>query len=463
MRLFNSLTGKKEQFEPMGDVVTIYSCGPTVYGAPHIGNARASFVADLLRRSLVFLGYDVKFVSNFTDIDDKMINAAGERGITVQELADEMSDIAKRSFAALRINEPDVRPYATEYIDEMFVMLKELLNKGYLYEIEGDGLYFRIDMFEEYGKLSKQNLDELNVGERIEENSGKENPRDFVVWKYKKEGEPAWTDAEGVIKEGRPGWHIECSAMIKGILGDTIDIHMGGMDLKFPHHECEIAQSECAHGKPLANFWVHNGFINMSGEKMSKSLGNIKSVIDLIKVYDPLDIRYFLMSVHYRSPLDFNDQNIKQAIQSRARIQNLWDRLCEITTYGLYDGSNLGHCNALYLSFSEAIKNDLNISQALSDLFEFINSVNRILDSHSLTFEYVDLLKKTLIKIDKVLGVLRTEKTELSVEQKELFDKRVIARENKDYEESDRLRDELLALGVQVLDSAEGSTYRVIV
>ena len=473
MRLFNSLTGKKEEFEPIGDVVTIYACGPTVYGAPHIGNARASFVADLLRRSLVFLGYDVKFVSNFTDIDDKMINAAGERGITVQELADEMSDIAKRSFAALRINEPDVRPYATEYIDEMFVMLKELLDKGFLYEIEGDGLYFRIDMFEEYGKLSKQNLDELNVGERIEENSGKENPRDFVVWKYKKEGEPAWTDGEGVIKEGRPGWHIECSAMIKGILGDTIDIHMGGMDLKFPHHECEIAQSECAHGKPLANFWVHNGFINMSGEKMSKSLGNIKSVIDLIKVYDPLDIRYFLMSVHYRSPLDFNDQNIKQAIQSRAKIQNVWKRLND---YRLFKSEFVNN-KALsakqsvvitkeFKKFNTLIKNaiedDLNVSKALSVYFSIVSWINLFLDNEDPTPESVAKMKFLLEEIDKYFDLISTDRVTLTKEQSKLFIERLKAKEQGNYELSDKLRDELFEMGVQVMDSADGSTYRLL-
>lgn len=461
MKLYNSLTGKKETFESIGEIVRMYSCGPTVYGPPHIGNARASFVADLLRRSLVFLGYDVKFVANFTDIDDKMINAARERGITVQELADEMSEVAKRSFAALRIAEPDVRPYATEYIDDMFQMLHKLYDKGFLYEVEGDGLYFRIDMYEEYGKLSKQNLEELQIGERVEENIGKENPRDFVVWKYKKEGEPSWIDKKGVIKEGRPGWHIECSAMIKSILGDTIDIHMGGMDLKFPHHECEIAQSECAHGKPLANFWVHNGFINMSGEKMSKSLGNIKSVIDLIKVYDPLDIRYFLMSVHYRSPLDFNDQNIKQAVQSRARIQNLWDRMDDLKDFGGEDVDE-SILEEFESNLENALRDDLNTSQALAEYFEFIKEINTYLDSGDVSKESIGSIKEVMLGVDEVLGILRREQIELSEDQKELFDKRVIARKNKDYEESDRLRDELLEMGVQVMDSADGSTYRVI-
>ena len=461
MILYNSLTNKKEEFKPLGDVVTIYSCGPTVYGAPHIGNARASFVADLLRRSLLFLGYKVKFVSNFTDIDDKMINTASERGITVKELSDEMSDIAKRSFAALRINEPDVRPYATEYIDEMFVMLKELLDKGFLYEIEGDGLYFRIDMFEEYGKLSKQNLDELNVGERIEENSGKENPRDFVVWKYKKEGEPSWIDDEGIIKEGRPGWHIECSAMIKGILGDTIDIHMGGMDLKFPHHECEIAQSECAHGKPLANYWVHNGFINMSGEKMSKSLGNIKSVIDLIKVYDPLDIRYFLMSVHYRSPLDFNDQNIKQAVQSRAKIQNLWDRIGDVSEFGNFEISN-DLIDDFMNRIKDALRDDINISEALSVYFDIVTTFNNLLDDELLSRNSIESLSNFLRNVDDLFGLIRYEKGVLNNDQKELFEERLEARLNKDYQLSDKLRDELFEMGVQVMDGADGSTYRLL-
>lgn len=461
MILYNSLTNQKEDFKPLRDVVSIYACGPTVYGPPHIGNARASFVSDFLRRSMLFLGYNVKYVSNFTDIDDKMINEAKNRNISVVDLASEMAEVAKLSFKSLRIEEPDVRPYATEYISEMFDMLRSLYEKGYIYEIDEDGLYFRIDKFEEYGKLSKQNLDELNIGERIKENSLKENPRDFVVWKFKKEGEPFWSDDNCLIPDGRPGWHLECSAMIEGIFGDTIDIHMGGMDLKFPHHECEIAQSECSCGRPLANYWLHNGFINMSGEKMSKSLGNIKSVIDLIKVYDPLDIRYFLMSVHYRSPLDFNDQNIKQAIQSRAKIQNLWDRLIDLSSDGSYELSK-DLLDDFVVRLKDALSDDLNTSEALSVLFDVVTTFNNLLDDEEFSVKTKENALDFLRSVDKVFGLIRYEKGELSEEQKRIFDERVTARQNKDYALSDKLRDDLFGLGVQVMDGPEGSTYRLL-
>lgn len=461
MILYNSLTGKKEEFVPISQEVKVYSCGPTVYGPPHIGNARASFVADFLRKSLVLLGYNVKFVSNFTDIDDKMINTANSRGITVSELASEMSDVAVKSFTALRIDEPDVRPFATEYMEQMFDLVKFLLEKDIAYKIDGDGIYFRVDRFEEYGKLSKQNLDELNIGERIQENALKENPRDFVLWKYKKDNEPFWSDSEGIVGDGRPGWHLECSAMIKGTLGDSIDIHLGGMDLKFPHHECEIAQSEMAYNKPLAKYWMHNGFINMSGEKMSKSLGNIKSVIDLIKVYDPLDIRYFLMTSHYRSPLDFNDMNLKQAIAARLKIQNFWDRITEIEEYGSYYLSN-ELLEEFLAGFKNALKDDLNTSEALSVYFDLINTVNGLLDDEAFSSESLKKLIVFLREIDSVFGLIRYEKGVLNEEQAQLFEERKQARDEKNYELSDRLRDQLFDLGVQVKDSKDGSSFRLL-
>ncbi len=460
MFLFNSLSGEKEKFVAIGDIVKIYSCGPTVYGPPHIGNARAALTADFLRDVLVFLGYEVKLVSNFTDIDDKMINKAKERDIEVSELANEMSEVAKRSFGSLRISEPDERPWATKHIETIISMVKKLLKDGYAYEVKSDGIYFRVEKFSEYGKLSKQDLDSLNIGERVDENKGKENPRDFALWKYKKDGEPFWIDSDGEIKDGRPGWHIECSAMIKDTLGESIDIHVGGLDLKFPHNECEIAQSECVNNKKLANFWVHNGFLNMDGDKMSKSLGNIKSVIDLVKVYDPLDLRYFLMSVHYRSPLDFTDKNLKQASESRFRIQNLWDRFLDMNLN--YVDEPVDYDEEVIDKFKEALSDDMNISKALAQVNEFITEVNADLDAGDLSDEELEIFRDTLLKMDQVLKVIRYEKDQLNEEQQRLFDRRVEARESKDYELSDKLRDELLSVGVQVLDGKDGTTYRLI-
>lgn len=460
MHLYNTLTGKKEFLKNTNEIVKFYACGPTVYGAPHIGNARASFVADFLRKSLEFLGYEVKFVSNFTDIDDKMIETAKKRKISVGELASEMSDVATKSFKALRIDEPNVRPYATEYVEKMIVLVKSLLEKEIAYMIDGDGVYFRVDKFEDYGKLSKQNLDELKIGERINENMEKENPRDFVLWKFKKEGEPSWVDSAGIVPEGRPGWHLECSVMIEETLGGTIDIHAGGLDLKFPHHECEIAQSEVLTGKPLSRFWVHNGFVNMDGEKMSKSLGNIKSVIDLIKVYDPLDIRYFLMSVHYRSPIDFTVSNLKQASESRARLQNLWDRLNS-------DDIGENKCDdAILKTFKgkvmESLADDLNVSEVLAVLFDLTTVLNVEIDKEMFDKDSLELIKDAILEVDKVLGIIRYEIGELNDVQGDLFEKRINAREDKDYELSDKLRDELFELGVQVMDSKDGSSYRLI-
>lgn len=464
--LYDSLRGKKVEFVPIRDgEVKMYSCGPTVYNTPHIGNVRAALVADLWRRSFQFLGYEVKFVSNYTDVDDKMINKANEEGISIGELSERVVKLCEKSYQYLRVNEPDVRPYATTYVQEMIDFVVELMEKDFAYDIEGDGVYFRIDKFEEYGKLSKQNLEALNIGERIEENVGKENPRDFVLWKYKKENEPFWVDANGKLSDGRPGWHIECSVMIEETLGSPIDIHAGGEDLKFPHHECEIAQTEACKGHVLANYWIHNGMLNMSGEKMSKSLGNIKTVLDLVKLYDPLDIRYFLMSVHYRSPVDFTAKNINQAGNARTRLQNLWDRLSDLELDDSKHGSDVFEAKDLdqfMKDIKESLGDDLNVSKALAVYFEFVTRANEVLDKVNLDLNSIVCLKNFMRKLDEFFGVLRYEQVELDEAQRTLFEQRLEARSLKDFALSDELRDKLLELGVQVMDSKDGSTYRVI-
>lgn len=461
MKLYNSWRQSVEEFKSIDEEIKMYYCGPTVYDVPHVGNARSAFSADLLRRYFKYLGRSIKFVSNYTDIDDKMINRANERGITVKELADEIIPLVEKSWSMLRVNLADVRPLATSYIQEMMDFVAVLIDKGFAYEIE-DGIYFRVDAYEDYGQLSGQDLEMLDVGSRIQENLSKENPRDFVLWKFKKEGEPFWEDKNGVIKDGRPGWHIECSVMIEEVLGSPIDIHAGGEDLKFPHHECEMAQTDACKGNKLANYWFHNGFLNMSGEKMSKSLGNIKTVLDLIRMVDPLDIRYLFLSGHYRHQLDFSDATLKQSHVARMKLQNLWDRLNDMSVFG--EGvSNLNEKLEDFKSSIEgALSDDLNTPKALGFYFEFVKYANTLLDegvvSNDDSLTMMDFMKS----FESVFDVIRTEMRDLTVEEKDMISKRKQAREEKNYELSDKLRDELLASGIQVLDGAEGSNYRVI-
>ena len=369
MKLYNTMTRKKEEFIPLvpGEA-KMYSCGPTVYNFFHIGNARPFIIFDTLRRYFEFSGYDVKFVQNFTDIDDKMIKNANEQGVTVRELADRFIDEYFKDAKGLSIREATVHPRATDNIDAIIETIKALIDKGYAYEAEGD-VYFETARFAEYGKLSGQPLEDLAAGARIGVDERKKNPMDFALWKNKKEGEPAWSSPWG---EGRPGWHIECSAMVNRYLGETIDIHSGGQDLIFPHHENEIAQSECANGKPFARYWIHNGYINVNNEKMAKSKGNFFTVRDVAKKYDYEVIRFFMLSAHYRSAINFSDELLRQSQTGLERLYTCLYNLEFIQAKAQKkaltpeDEAFLAKLDEFKARFCAAMDDDLNTADAIA-------------------------------------------------------------------------------------------------
>ncbi|HWI51064.1 MAG TPA: cysteine--tRNA ligase, partial [Symbiobacteriaceae bacterium] len=337
MRIFNDLTRQKEEFVPIEPgKVRFYNCGPTVYGYFHIGNGRSFVAMDAIRRYLMYRGYQVTFVQNFTDIDDKMINRARERGITVKELADEMIAAYFEDVKGLGVLPADIHPKATDLIGEQIAMIQELINKGFAYAVEGGDVYFRVTRKDDYGKLARKNLDDLLAGasERVDPDDRKEHPFDFALWKGQKPGEPAWDAPWGA---GRPGWHIECSAMARKYLGETIDIHGGGEDLIFPHHENEIAQSEACNGKPFARYWVHNGFLNIDGQKMSKSLNNFRTARDILKEFEGDVVRMYLLSAHYRTPLDFRRELVDQTRGALERVKNTIGNLQHIVRDGAKD------------------------------------------------------------------------------------------------------------------------------
>ena len=456
MKIYNSLSAKLEQFDPVcKGQVGMYLCGPTVYDKGHLGHGRSMVAFDLIRRYFLYKGYQVNFVTNFTDIDDKMIDRAKLEKLSVTELAEKIIPIYERDFDSLRVLRPTIRPLATAYIDTMLKMIKELLEKDIAYEIEDDGIYFDVSKFEEYGKLSKQKLDELQHGVRVEVKELKRNPTDFVLWKYKKEGEPFWQDADGVVKEGRPGWHIECSAMTYELLGETFDIHAGGQDLVFPHHECEIAQSECFTGNQMAKYWMHNGFVNIDGEKMSKSLNNFKTLEDVFQVYSPLVVRFLLISTHYRSPIDFNVDSLDQAKASLARLQDFYWRLVteKLVKLDNPDFSFEGLVQKALADFSDSMDADFEISGAIGAVFTFVKKANASIDKYGLSKADRDLAIEFLQKIDSVLAVLNFESAEFSDEIVEMITARNLARESKDYATSDEIRDKLAELTVYVFDS----------
>jgi cysteinyl-tRNA synthetase len=388
MKLYNTMTRRKEEFVPQDpNEVKMYSCGPTVYNYFHLGNARPFIVFDTLRRYLVYRGYGVKFVQNFTDIDDKMINKAKEEGITVKELADKFIAEYFTDAEGLCISKAEVHPKATENIDAIIDLIKKLEEKGFAYNIEGD-VYFDTKKFNEYGKLSKQSMDDLEAGARIDIDERKHSPMDFALWKAQKPGEPAWDSPWG---KGRPGWHIECSAMAMKYLGETIDIHSGGQDLVFPHHENEIAQSEAVTGKPFANYWIHNGFINVNNEKMSKSLGNFFTVRDIAKEFDYEVIRFFMLSVHYRNPINFSDELLGQSKNGLDRMYNCLDNLAylsknppESPTGSLDEQKYKERLLKLKDRFIEAMDDDLNTADAISVLFDMVREINTSINAASM-------------------------------------------------------------------------------
>ncbi|PIQ77015.1 cysteine--tRNA ligase [Candidatus Peregrinibacteria bacterium CG11_big_fil_rev_8_21_14_0_20_46_8] len=460
IKIYNTLTRKKEEFQPLKKgKVGMYVCGPTVYDRGHLGHAYAAVSMDLIRRYLMYKGFKVTYVSNITDVEDKMIKRAARENITEAELAEKIIPLYTADYAALNVLPSDHQPRATQYIKQMVVLIEKLLKKHVAYEAQ-DGIYFEVGKFAEYGKLSRQKLDELRAGARVEVDESKKNPEDFALWKKAKPGEPDWEGPNGM--RGRPGWHIECSAMSMDLLGKTFDMHGGGADLIFPHHEDEIAQSEMATGKPFVHYWVHNGHIRVDGEKMSKSLGNFFTIEEIFAKYNPLVVRYFLISNHYRNPVDFNDGLLESAKQSLGRLHDFVRRL---KTYAAPADANLGHIQMFVekarKAFEEAMDDDFESSRALAAVFEFVREMNILLDKKSLTSEERNAALQFIRKIDTVLAVLPKENDDgLDEEIEELIVERKQARANKDFARSDAIRDELKKRGIELEDGPEGTMWK---
>lgn len=461
MKVFNTLTRKKEEFIPIEKgVVRMYSCGPTVYNYFHIGNARPFIIFDTLRRYLEYCGNTVYFVQNFTDIDDKMINKANELGITVKELADRYIAEYFKDADNLGIKRATVHPRATENIDAIIGIIRELEEKGYAYNVDGD-VYFATKKFKEYGKLSHQPLEDLESGARININEDKNDPMDFALWKKQKPGEPAWESPWGL---GRPGWHIECSAMANKYLAKTIDIHSGGQDLIFPHHENEIAQSECAHGVPFANYWMHNGYINIDNKKMSKSLGNFFTVREIAEEFDYEVIRFFMLSAHYRSPINFSKTLMESARSGLERIYNCISDMKffaeKADSHALTDKEKeyKEKIETLKAKYIAAMDDDLNTADAISAIFEIVSEANKAITAQSgFSKDVIGFTVDTVKELGGVLGLLqKSEDGEISAEVKALLDERQAARASRDWAKSDELRDKLREMGITVKDTPQG-------
>lgn len=461
MKIFNTLTRQKEEFVPQDpNEVKIYACGPTVYNYIHIGNARPLCVFDVLRRYLEYRGMKVKFVQNFTDIDDKIINRANEEGKTYKEISEKYIDEFWTDAHGLNFKDAAVHPKATENIDEIIDIIKTLEEKGYAYAVNGD-VYFRTRMDKNYGKLSHQPIEDLESGARIAVGEQKEDPLDFALWKAAKEGEPYWESPWG---HGRPGWHIECSAMNRRYLGKTIDIHCGGQDLIFPHHENEIAQSECANGCSFANYWMHNGYINVDNVKMSKSLGNFKTVREIADVYGYEVIRYFLISAHYRSPINYNLDIINQCKAALERLYTCRESLdfaVKNASADVADNEQLLSDIAAHRDrFIEAMDDDLNTADGLSAVFELVKDINtRILDKN-VSKHVCETAAGLFDELCNVLGILYNRKSnDVDSEIEALIEKRQEARKNKDFATADKIRDELKAKGIILKDTPQGVTW----
>jgi cysteinyl-tRNA synthetase len=458
MQIFNTMSRRKENFVPIQEgKVGIYACGPTVYNYFHIGNARPFVVFDVLRRYFEYKGYEVKFVQNFTDIDDKMINRANDEGITVKELGDRFIDEYFKDAGALGVRKASVHPRATEHIDAIIKIVELLFKNGHAYEAGGD-VYYDTTTFSGYGKLSGQNTRDLNSGARIEVGMDKKHPADFVLWKGTKPGEPSWDSPWG---KGRPGWHIECSAMSTVHLGETVDIHCGGQDLIFPHHENEVAQSEGAFGKPFVNYWMHNGFLNIDDEKMSKSAGNFFTVRDILKKYNAETVRMFLLSAHYRNPLNFSEDILKQTEASLQRLYTARDKALFLLdkasgeTYKDGEEAIVKAIDETLTKFESAMDDDLNTAEGMGALFELVYIMNTELSGES-SKKLVDYALSTLTKICDVLGLLMKDAEELPEEVQKLAKEREIARKEKNWALSDELRDKIIAMGYTVEDTPEG-------
>ena len=467
MKIYNTLTKRKEEFAPLEPgKVKMYVCGPTVYNLIHIGNARPMIVFDTVRRYFEYKGYDVNYVSNFTDVDDKIIKKAIEEGVDADTISKRYIAECKKDMEALNIEPATKNPLATEEICGMLDMIQTLIDKGYAYAAADGTVYFRVKQFKDYGKLSHKNLEDLQSGFReikVTGEEGKEDPNDFVLWKPKKEGEPYW---ESPWCEGRPGWHIECSVMAKHYLGDEIDIHAGGEDLIFPHHENEIAQSEAANGKPFARYWMHNAFLNIDNRKMSKSLGNFFTVREVCEKYDPQVLRFFMLSAHYRSPLNFSAQLMEASKNGLDRILTGMEKLKEMEArtageaMSRQEEENKGKAEALARKYEAAMEDDFNTADAISAVFELIKLANSTVTEES-SHAYVSWLKGELERLLGVLGIRTEKKAEvLDADIERMIEERQAARKAKNFALADEIRGKLLEMGIVLEDTREGVKWK---
>ena len=466
MKVFNTLTKKKEEFVPLEEgKVRMYVCGPTVYNYIHIGNARPMIVFDTVRRYFEYKGYDVNYVSNFTDVDDKIIKKAIEEQVSAQEISQRYIAECKKDMAGMNVKPATKHPLATEEICGMVEMISELIDKGYAYEKNGT-VYFSTRKFKDYGKLSHKNLDDLRSGGRSLLVSGedeKEDPLDFVLWKPKKEGEPFW---KSPWSDGRPGWHIECSVMSRKYLGEQIDIHAGGEDLIFPHHENEIAQSEAANGKEFARYWMHNAFLNIDNRMMSKSLGNFRTVREISEQYDLQVLRFFMLSAHYRSPLNFSAELMEASKNGLERILNATDNLKHLIAsvaaeeMSAEEKEAFSKTDAYVEEFEKAMDDDFNTADAIAAIFELVKYANTTATAES-SKEYLRGLLDRIVKLGDVLGLILDKKEELlDADIEKLIEERQAARKAKDFARADAIRDELLEKGIILKDTREGVQWK---
>lgn len=465
MKIYNTLTRQKETFIPLEEnKIKMYVCGPTVYNFFHIGNARPFMIFDAFRNYMEYRGYEVTYVQNFTDVDDKIIKRANEEGISPIEVAEKYIAEYFKDADALGIKRATVHPRVTENIENIITFIEDLISKGFAYELNGD-VYFNSQAYKEYGKLSKQNLEELNLGARIDVNDEKKHPIDFALWKAKKEGEIGWQSPWG---EGRPGWHIECSVMSARYLGDTIDIHAGGQDLIFPHHENEIAQSEARSGKQFARYWMHNGYINVDNQKMSKSLGNFFTVRDILSEFSGQVIRFFLLSAHYRNPVNFSKELILQAKAGMERLANSKERLVFTISHakGQMNESELELVSALENHrdrFIEAMDDDINTADAISIIFELARFSNTNVTENS-SLEWAEKNLSLFNELTGVLNIIKAEDTASNDNEQieKLIKDRVEAKKNKDFALADAIRDELKSMGIEIEDTRQGTKWKKI-
>lgn len=461
IQIYNTLTRRKEEFVPIEKgKIKMYVCGPTVYNYIHIGNARPAIVFDTVRRYFEYRGFDIQYISNFTDVDDKLIKAANQLGEDVPTIANRFIDAYFEDVSALGCKKADAHPRVTESMDIIIEFIAALIEKGFAYESNGD-VYYRTRKFDGYGKLSHQSIDDLKVGARIDVGEKKQDDLDFALWKAAKLGEIAWESPWGL---GRPGWHIECSAMARKYLGDTIDIHAGGQDLTFPHHENEIAQSEALTGKPFARYWMHNGYINIDNEKMSKSLGNFVLVHDIIKKHDPEVLRFFMLSVHYRNPINYNEElleNTKSALERlKTSYQNLKHRKEASTNLPDNNQEWLDKINALQEEFIREMDDDFNTANGISVLFELSKQANYYLLEKNTAIEVIDAFTAMFENLFNVLGLSLESQELLDEEIEVLIGQRIQARKDRNFQLSDQIRDQLKDMNIILEDTAQGTRWK---